>query len=90
MKYVKFYSNRLKQFVKQINKTTARKLYDNGETIYINSCNMSFDNISQSAMEICKNDAYYCKFETKVNSFICYNCDNYRGKYPVFFVIANN
>ena len=28
-------------------------------------------------------------FENKVNYFTYYNCDNERGKYPVFFIEIN-
>lgn len=37
---------------RRINKTTARKAHDNGKTIFMQSCNISFDSMWQSACPI--------------------------------------
>lgn len=89
MKFGKFYSHDLKAVVRQINKTTAKKLYDKGITIYMQSCNMRFDNVWQHPYDV-SNDMQHTKgytFEQICNNYTYYNCDNVRGKYPCFFVL---
>lgn len=84
MKFGKFYSGHLKTKVQQVNKVTAEKMFNQGETVYIQSCNMTFDNMWQPPYAICKESDV--TFSSKVNSYTCYNCDNQRGKYPCFFI----
>lgn len=73
--------------VKQVNKTTARKAYDNGKTIYLQSCNMLINNMWQSPCPIKKEgDAWDRTFDQNVNEYQYYNCDAERGKYPLFFI----
>lgn len=72
-----------KKQVKQVNKTLAKKLYDNGKEIFLNSCNMRLNNMWTSPMPL--NNSNEEKFESVVNSFEYYNCCNERGKYANFF-----
>ena len=82
-----FYSCSLRSQVQQINKTRARNLYNNGETIYLMPCNMMFDNFWQQPYPLDKSRAmYHENFDRAVNSFAYYNCDNERGAYPRFYV----
>lgn len=71
--------------VKQVNKTTARKLYNKGKEIYLNSCNMCLNNPWTSPMlaskELCGKD-----FDLMLIYFQNYNCDSERGRYANFFV----
>lgn len=92
MKFGTFYSHDLKSVVKQINKTTARKLYNSGESILVHPCNMLFDNVWQSPYNInIKDDIRGAEnFDGRINDYTYYNCDNYRGKYPCFFIIIEN
>lgn len=69
--------------VKQINKTTAKKLYNEGETIYLNACKMSLNNCWTSPMPL-DNKAQE-KFSTMVNEYEYYNCCSERGNYANFF-----
>lgn len=71
--------------VKQVNKTTARKLYNEGKTVYLQSCNMSLNNPWQSPCRIVSK-VYDNTFDSAVNAFQYYNCDNERGRYANFFV----
>ena len=76
--------------VKQVNKIAAKNAYEHGETVYLLSCNMRPNNMWQSPCPINKERAHYGEdFECVVNSYIYYNCDNERGKYPIFFVEVN-
>jgi len=82
-----FYSTHLKCCVRQIQKRTARKLFYEGETIYLQSSNLHFDNIWQFACDINKSRASYGEtFDTICNAWVYYNCDNERGKYIHFYV----
>lgn len=87
MKYGKFYSNKLLATMQQINITKARKLYNEGVTVYILQCNMIFDNIWQSPYGMNINDNISTtNFDYRVIEYRSYNCDTQRGLYPVFFV----
>lgn len=74
--------------VKQVNKTTARKLYNEGKTVYLQSCNMSLNNPWQSPYPISKEDERWngSSFDGMVNGFQWWNCDAKRGRYANFFV----
>lgn len=84
-----FYSNSLKTNVTIINKAKARKLYNQGVEIFLQSKNMPFDNAWQSAYSIKKSNEENT-FDSIVNSFIYYNCDRERGKTPRYYTISNN
>ena len=89
MKYGTFYSKSLEKTVKQINKVKAERLYNSGKTIYMQSCNMRFDNIWQRPVDVSNDMQQYdgYTFDQICNNYICFNCDNFRGKYPCFFVV---
>ena len=82
-----FWSNNLKCQVKQISKRMARKLWNEGREIYLQTSNMRFDNIWQPPMPSKKDysfidytfDLVCCSYETN-------SCDNERGKYIHFFI----
>lgn len=71
--------------VKQVNRANARKAYNEGKTIYLNSCNMRLNNPWQGTFRANMRD-YDETFEACVNNFEYYNCDAERGKYANFFV----
>ena len=71
--------------MKKINKSTARKLYNEGKEFWITACNMrpecgiligslSFEQMAGVS------------FDAMVNSFSYYNCDSERGRYPAYYV----
>ena len=71
--------------MKRINKTTARKLYNEHKDFWITACNMrpecgiligsaSFERMTETP------------FDVMVNTFAYYNCDNERGRYPAYYV----
>ena len=71
--------------MKRINKTTARKLYNEHKDFWITACNMrpecgiligssSFERMTETP------------FDVMVNSFTYYNCDNERGRYPAYYI----
>ena len=84
----KFYSHDLECMVQQINKTAAKKRFENGETIFLQSSKMLFDNVWQSAFPINIGEVKHLgeTLETICNSYLYYNCDKERGKYIHFFV----
>lgn len=71
--------------IKQVSKRTAQKVYDEGKTVYMQSCNMPFNSFWQSPCPANKNN-WEVSFEQLVNEFMYYNCDSERGKYANFFV----
>lgn len=79
-----FYSTTLRKTVQQISMPRARKLYERGVAIFMNPCNMRFDNVwtYPSLLQKSDNDS----FESIVNSFIYYCCNAETGKYPRFYV----
>lgn len=83
-----FFSHHLNSKVKQVDKRTARKLYDKGETVYFLPSNMMFGNVWQYPMPASKDGFSYqgYSFDSVCSSFAIYNCDNYRGRYIHFFV----
>lgn len=87
MKYNTFYSNRMQCKIKQITKTTAKKLFLNGVEIFLNPANLNFNNELLVHPMPLKKDAYnYEKWDYILNDFMYYNCDAERGKYINFFV----
>lgn len=69
---------------RRINKATARKVYDNGKTIFMQSCNIRFDSMWQSACPITPDGT--TSFDSVVNAFQYYNCDSERGRYPHYYI----
>ena len=75
----------IKITLKQINITTARKLFNEHKTdIYIIACNVSLNNMWVSPYVIGKN--VNNTFNEIVNSFEYYNCNNEMGNYSNFLV----
>ena len=88
MRQGEFYCHNLKATIVQITITKARRLYNEGKAIYLQSCNMRFNNMWQSACPISKSAEQWAEqdFDRTVNEYTYYNCDNERGKYPNFFI----
>ena len=67
----------------QINKTVARKLYNEGKTFWMTACNM------RPECGILINSAhreYDEDFNKLVNTFVYYNCNNETGRYPRYYI----
>lgn len=69
--------------IEQVQKRTAEKLFNSGETIYIQSSNFHPFGVWSQCIEI--NNKNGDSFESAVNSFEYYNCNNEAGKYAVFY-----
>lgn len=78
--------------VKQVSIKSAEKAYNDGKQLWLHPCNMRVNNPCQSPMPLNKadvdNNAFTSgsSFSAMVNDYKHYNCDNERGKYPIFFV----
>jgi len=80
---------------KKINKTMARKIFDNGGTVYLVPCKVypSYDNMWVQPFELSKQnhgveseDICPTAFDSIVNSFEYYNCQhNELGTYTSFY-----
>lgn len=71
----------------RVNKIKARKIYGDGNTVYLIPDKMRLDNAWQSPCPISKKDnGGDREFDTRVNEFQYYNCDNERGRVVKYFV----
>lgn len=70
--------------MERINKRVARKLFNEGKTLWITACNM------RPECGLLMNAGTYenelTDFDTFVNSFTYYNCNNETGRYPAFYI----
>jgi len=69
--------------VQQVNKTTAKKLYDQGKQLYLNACNMRINNAWQDPMPLDNAQGY--SFNLMLSEYEYYNCCSERGNYANFF-----
>jgi len=69
--------------VNQVNKTQAKKLYDQGNQLYLNACNMRINNPWTNPMPM-DNKAGE-RFKTMLSEYEYYNCCSERGNYANFF-----
>lgn len=89
----KFYSGTFKCMIQQITKRTAKKYFEAGKEIFLQSSNMRFDNFWQSPCSLTKEriDHFYnASFESFCNEYTYYNCDSERGSYIHFFIREND
>lgn len=70
--------------IQQVQKRTARKLFNAGEKIYLQTSNMAPFNIWADCMEVQKDEDVQ-NFDTLVNSYEYYNCSNQTGRYTHFY-----
>ncbi len=86
MKSTEFYSMSLGCVVEKITKQRAKRLYEDGEEVYLQPSNMPFDSMWMRPLNI---SFYTCEgadFDFILNEFRYYNCDNVRGKYIHFYI----
>jgi hypothetical protein len=78
--------------VRQATRQGTLRAYNAGETVWLLPCLMTIGNPWQTPMPTSKKEvessAWYngSSFEDIVNEFKYYNCDNERGRYPIFFI----
>jgi len=65
--------------MRKITKPQARKLYDSGKSIYLNSSKMRLNSMWSSPMKVSKRSTSGRKFEALVNEFKYYNCSRETG-----------
>lgn len=84
----RFYSNTLKCMVQQINKTSARKVFNLGGTIYLLPSKVRFDNAWTYPCEISKKESsdIHSNFEKICMYFEVFNCGRELGQYIHFFI----
>lgn len=75
---------------KQVNKITAKKLYEKGVKIWLHPCNLTLNNVWQVPYHFQKSETNTECFDRLVNSFRYYNCDSQRGKRIIFFAECDN
>lgn len=83
----KFYSKNLEREIQQINAVKARKLFEQGKTIYLHPNKMKFDNEYQAPTSFKKGASdWRSSFDKICDYFRYYNCGCGRGSYIHFFV----
>ena len=95
MRYLRYYGMTLRhQYggktynLQQVSRRTAKKAYDEGKMVFLQSCNMNWGNMWQHPCPISRDTSYNIgnSFESVVADYIYYNCDSERGKYPNYFI----
>ena len=87
-------SNGVSYKVIQVTKDKARKAYEDGKPVWMHPCLMRIVNHWQTPMPFSRkqieDNAFFngSTFDNIVSDYRYYNCDNERGKYPIFFVPA--
>ena len=73
---------------KRINKKEARKLYNEGRKVFFIPCNLRPDtNFWGIGIWESKDDwGQYKTFDILVYWYSIYNCDNYQGRYPAYYI----
>jgi len=77
--------------MKKVNKTVARKAYDNGQKVVMNPCKLAFPNFWSTWSTICIVDKTHdylspADFDTIVKYFEYYNCTYETGCYAHFYI----
>jgi len=75
----------------KITKGQARKLFNEGNEIYLHTNKMSWNNPWQNPMPIKKDIDFTniydaANFDSVVNSYSYYNCDNERGNVVIYLI----
>ena len=79
-------------YVTRRTKTRARKDYEEGYTVSIVPCNMSFRSMWHNPYTINK-DSYACTgktFDKICNDIAYYNCNNEAGRYLKYYTMADS
>lgn len=74
--------------LKQINKTEAKKLFEQGTQIYLQASNMHPFGVWQSVCPVRQKQLMSDEintFDDLTNSYKWYNCDNERGRYVHYY-----
>lgn len=74
--------------LKQIQKRTAKKLYEQGKNVFFIPCKLSpYNKVWNLGIWQNKNlNGQYKDFETLYNSYCYYNCTNETGTYIHFYI----
>ena len=74
----------------RVSKARARKMYNDGETVYFCACNLRPG--KPYFPEIAVNKEYdFQMFENRINAFEFYNCTcNETGRYAAFYIKEGN
>lgn len=72
--------------LKQVSRQAARKAYNEGCVVFLQSCNMSWGNVWQTPCPISRHNNDDTTFDNVVADYAYYNCDSERGRYPHYFI----
>lgn len=72
--------------VKQVNKRTAERMYNNKKTVFLLPCNVSMNSVWVQPFPITQAQNDDQSFMSVVNSYVYYNCIKELGRYPNYFI----
>lgn len=70
--------------MERVNKTVARKLFNEGKQFWMTACNMRPEYGILVNAPIYKEEQ--TDFDELVNAFAYYNCGNETGRYPAYYI----
>lgn len=71
--------------LQQIQKRTAKKMYENGETVYLQTRNFSPFGVWSQCFDVDKERSANESFDSVINAFEYYNCNSESGLYTTFY-----
>lgn len=83
----KFYSYKLKAMIRQLRKSAAKKMWEDGQTIYLLPSSVYFDSEWITPMPTSKGTSHHDTFESLIDEFAYYNCNNQFGRRIHYFAI---
>lgn len=74
---------------KRVSKTVAKRLYNEGLTLYVVACKVrpDFEGYWITPYEMNKSKLQGMEFEKEVNSFEFFNCNSELGNYSAYYII---
>ena len=70
----------------QVTKTKAKNAFNDGKNVWLHPCLMRLNNPFQKPYCFNKANNDSPNFDTIINHYRYYNCNNQLGTYPIFFV----
>lgn len=71
--------------VKQVTATIARKVFEEGKTIWLQACNLMPNTFWHDPYPVTNKEG---EFEKLVNAYKYYECNTECGRYPIYFIPA--
>lgn len=70
----------------QVTKTKAKNAFNDGKNVWLHPCLMRLNNVWRLPYCYNKKNIDSPNFDTIINSYKYYNCNNQLGTYPIYFI----